>query len=482
MSNNRYIQYCVLLPWPVARLAVLLVLLSALVFASACQQLEPVLTQTDTTVDTSEPDSDITDITDQDTETSLTDSTDAEDTGTDPSDTDDNGLITDTETSGESAAETDEPDLTDTGTSTIDNGETTPVSTTTRTTTRSAETTRSAATTTTTRAATTTTRAATTTTTTRAPTATPTPVPTATPTPVPTATPVPQSDFPHRNHGTLFRNQFNTSSQITEKDGIFIGTANSAHGVVLVRVNSSAIPADTRCKAIFLDSNQRPTYQYDILVRDKYVALPLNMGNGQYNLRIAKNVGGTSYQVEMSHSFNVSLSSSLRPYTASSIATDFSTGSTSVQRANQLTSGHSTTDGKVDAVYRWIVSNISYDRNLQQRVSSGEIYAYWPDPDRTMSSRRGICFDYASLMCAMLRSQGIPTRMIIGPVRTSSGDIEHAWNEVYFEGRGWVVVAEFSWQQVSGTAWVHFDTTFAAGGISPSDIQKYDYSRRNRIY
>jgi transglutaminase-like putative cysteine protease len=75
-----------------------------------------------------------------------------------------------------------------------------------------------------------------------------------------------------------------------------------------------------------------------------------------------------------------------------------------------------------------------------------------------MSSRTGICYDYASLMCAMLRSQGIATRMIHG--NTPQG--YHAWNEVYMDGQGWVVVAGFSWNELGGASWVRFDTTFAA--------------------
>ena len=478
MQNSRYKLFTPTHTRSAARLAVIIFLIAALFIMSACEQLEPGVTETDTMTVTTDSETDDLDDTDQVTDTDTSEP--VTDTDTETRETETADTATDDETEDTELSDTDTDDET---TSDTDAGEISSEPETTReTATAPASTTTRAPAATTTRAPTTTTTRAPTTTTTRAPTSTPSPPPSPTPSPSPSPTPAPQSDFPYRNHGTLFRNQYNTSSQVTEKDGIFIGTANTAQGVVFVRVNTSAIPANTRSKAIFLNSSGVPSYQYDILVRDRYVGLPLNMGNGQYDLRIVKNVGGTSYQVEMSQSFNVSLSSSLRPFTASSIATDFSSGSSSVQRANQLVSGHSTTDKKVEAVYTWIINNISYDRNLQQRVSSGEIYAYWPDPDRTMSSRKGICFDYAALMCAMLRSQGIPTRMVIGPVRTSSGDIEHAWNEVYFEGRGWVVIAEFRWKQVSGTDWVHFDTTFAAGGISPSDIQQYDYSRRNRVY
>ena len=37
-----------------------------------------------------------------------------------------------------------------------------------------------------------------------------------------------------------------------------------------------------------------------------------------------------------------------------------------------------------------------------------------PSVDETLKTKKGICFDYAALMTAMLRSQGIPTKLEIG--------------------------------------------------------------------
>lgn len=233
--------------------------------------------------------------------------------------------------------------------------------------------------------------------------------------------------------------------------------------MALVRVDS--IPADKRCKVIA--SANGKTYQYDIVPRGKYMGIPLQLGNGSYTFTVYEQVSGTSYTSKMTHTFSVTLASSLKPFTAASVMTDFSQGSACVSKAGSLCSGISTTDGKVDAVYRWIVSNINYDSALASSITSGAVTTYIPSPDNTYSSKKGICFDYASLMCAMLRSQGIPTRLAVG--QTPLG--YHAWNEVYFYGTGWVVVASFSWELIDGSGWVMLDTTFAAGGMSPESIQ-----------
>ena len=52
---------------------------------------------------------------------------------------------------------------------------------------------------------------------------------------------------------------------------------------------------------------------------------------------------------------------------------------------------------------------------------------------RQLKNGSGICFDYASLLAALCRIQGIPARVIVGWT-----DIEyHAWVEIYLENEGW---------------------------------------------
>lgn len=316
-------------------------------------------------------------------------------------------------------------------------------------------------------------------TTTKKPTSTttrkPTPGPTSTPTAKPAATPTPTpsgGSFPYRNYGAFFRDEYGSNSEITQSPdgGISIDTGCAPNGVALVKVDS--IPSDKRCKVIA--SANGATYQYDLLTRSNFVGIPLQMGNGSYTITVYEQVSGTSYTPKLAHTFSVTLASTLKPYTAASIMTDFSHGSACVQKASSLCSGISTSTGKVDAVYRWIVGNISYDRDLANSISSGTVKTYIPSPDKTFSSKKGICFDYASLMCAMLRSQGIPTRLVVGSTPLGY----HAWNEVYFAGQGWVVVASFKWKEIDGSGWVLFDTTFAAGGMSAASIQSTTHTKQ----
>ena len=90
----------------------------------------------------------------------------------------------------------------------------------------------------------------------------------------------------------------------------------------------------------------------------------------------------------------------------------------------------------VGAVFDYICENVVYDKEKAQAVQTTT--GYMPVLDDTLRTGKGICFDYASLVAGMLRSQGIPTKMVFGDV--SPDDIYHAWNMFYTEETGWVTV------------------------------------------
>ena len=85
--------------------------------------------------------------------------------------------------------------------------------------------------------------------------------------------------------------------------------------------------------------------------------------------------------------------------------------------------------------------------------------------DETLSTKTGICFDYAALTAAMLRSQDIPCKLEIG----YSGDIKHAWIDVYIQNKGWVTKAI----SFNGDTWKLMDPTFDANSNGNEAIQEY---------
>ena len=116
---------------------------------------------------------------------------------------------------------------------------------------------------------------------------------------------------------------------------------------------------------------------------------------------------------------------------------------------------------KVEAIYKWTMKKFSYSTLKAKSVESG----YVPDLDAVYKSRKAICFDYASTMAAMLRSQGVPTKLVIG----YSGSVYHAWLSVYVEEIGWVTGVVY----FDGESWSLMDPTFADTAKSEEAFKEY---------
>ena len=108
-----------------------------------------------------------------------------------------------------------------------------------------------------------------------------------------------------------------------------------------------------------------------------------------------------------------------------------------------------------------MVKNISYDYDKAKTVQSG----YLPKLDTVLAERKGICFDYAALMAGMLRSQGIPCKLVVG----YAGTAYHAWISVWSKETGWIEGAIY----FDGSTWQRMDPTFASSGGSSDSVMKY---------
>ncbi|MGE4548404.1 MAG: transglutaminase family protein [Intestinibacillus sp.] len=203
------------------------------------------------------------------------------------------------------------------------------------------------------------------------------------------------------------------------------------------------------------------TYTYDISSTGEYETLPLSDGNGSYKVTVLRNTTGNKYAITQSANIDVRLNDEFAPFLRPNQYVNFKKDSKTVAKAAELVMGKTNELQKVAAVYNFVVSNISYDKQLAATVKSG----YLPDVDAVLARKKGICFDYAALMTAMLRSQEVPTKLVIG----YTGSIYHAWINVYSGEKGWVNgVISFD-----GKQWKLMDPTFASSSNSSKEIMKY---------
>ena len=201
------------------------------------------------------------------------------------------------------------------------------------------------------------------------------------------------------------------------------------------------------------------TYTYDVPNDGTPVIFPLQCGDGDYYYRIMENISGSKYSMLEEGNLDVVLKDEFQPFIRPSDYVLYTEGSACVEKAAELAKNAGDELELVNQVFEFITKNVTYDKEKAATVQAG----YLPDPDETMLTGKGICFDYAALSAAMLRSQGIPVKMVFGYV--SPDDVYHAWNMFYTKETGWVSVE----YKVDQKTWARLDTTFSSGG-APADF------------
>jgi len=227
-----------------------------------------------------------------------------------------------------------------------------------------------------------------------------------------------------------------------------IHAENASEGYVIAGATSSA-----RLK--FQVTNGDQTYNYDLPNDGSQTVFPLNMGSGTYQFRIMQNTSGNNYVELSAESADVALHSEFSPFLLPNVFCNYNASSSCVSKAREVTADASNVGQVVKLVCEYVADSIAYDNDKADELAAST--GYIPNPDETMATGKGVCFDYASLASAMLRSLGVPTKVVTGYV--GSDQLYHAWIMVYIDG---------SWQsalfKVNPNTWSRCDVTFASTG------------------
>lgn len=237
---------------------------------------------------------------------------------------------------------------------------------------------------------------------------------------------------------------------------VTVDASNTQEGYVMIQYTGSVAKIK-----IQITKSGKDTYTYDLNARSAYEVFPLTEGSGTYSIKVFENVSGNQYSQALSQDISVSLASEYAPFLYPNQYVNFSAGSAVVTKGAEVSAGAADQIAVVTNVYNYVISNIKYDTALASSVKSG----YLPNVDQVLSKKTGICFDYAAVMTAMLRSQNIPTKLVVG----YTGDLYHAWVNVYIDGQGWVD----SMIYFDGTDWKLMDPTFASNSGQSQEIMQY---------
>lgn len=214
--------------------------------------------------------------------------------------------------------------------------------------------------------------------------------------------------------------------------GVNIGTEAIQTGMVSLRVSQ-----DFESKLLFLVEKDGNRYMYPVYDDGSTNYFPLQMGSGDYLVRLMENVEGNKYKEVVRKTVNLNETSGRDIFLQSVIEVNWSENSPAVLKAKSLTKGMTSDSEKIKVIYDYVTSNYKYDYNKISTLTS----SYIPNIDQIYYDEKGICYDYSALFASMLRSVGVPTKMVKG-YSDLIPDQYHAWNEVYVNG---------AWQTVDTT-------------------------------
>lgn len=234
------------------------------------------------------------------------------------------------------------------------------------------------------------------------------------------------------------------SIAVFQNSDAIIDISNTSEGYIM----ASYIGNSKKVK-LQITGSDNITYTYN-LHGGGYEVFPLSSESGNYTIAIFENVIDNQYSTCLSEVVPISISNEFGPYLYPNQYVTFNSQSAVVEKAEELALSANSDLNVITNIYNYIIKNISYDYDKAENVQSG----YTPDVDEILSSKTGICLDYAAVMTSMLRSQQIPTRLEVG----YAGESYHAWISTYISDVGWVNgIIEFN-----GTKWELMDPTFAA--------------------
>ena len=260
------------------------------------------------------------------------------------------------------------------------------------------------------------------------------PSPTSSPTPTPEPTPTPPAE-------------------------IDAASADS-EGRVWVRYTGDAQPP---IKVQILREGEETAYNYDLPADGTPIALPLTQGEGTYTVSVLEHIEDKRYRPVLTQTVELTLSDPNAPFLHPNRMVDYAGTATEII-ARRLVEDIPEQGAQIDCLLTYVAEKLTYDEEKSSAAASGEMTGYIPDLDAVLIGEQGICYDYAALLCAMLRSRGIPCKLQVG----WAGNLYHAWVEVWSEEP-----AELAGGITLQEGWNTLDPTFLSTQGRTADLAAY---------
>ena len=250
-----------------------------------------------------------------------------------------------------------------------------------------------------------------------------------------------------------------------EGTGAAVDFSHAADGYIMAKYEG-----DNPKIKIQITRNGGSTYTYNVHPGEPFVGYPLSEGEGAYNVAMFLNIEGDKYSQACAQEIQADITDEFSPFLRPNQYSNFTESTRAVTKSSEIAQGCKSDLKVIEELFLFVTGNVVYDYDKAKNVQSG----YIPDIDETLTSGKGICFDYASLMVCMMRTQRIPCRLVVG----YAGEAYHAWISVHVDGIGWVA----NMIQFNDDQWTLMDPTFAAGGDTADPNVIGDGENYNPVY
>ena len=202
-------------------------------------------------------------------------------------------------------------------------------------------------------------------------------------------------------------------NKIAADESLTVDYSHSDEGYVMVKGKKSK----SRLKLRITFGKEVMTY--DLNQNGDYEVFPLQYGSGRYRVVLYRNTSGKKYVQDGEVSVNAKMIREDAAFLGPNQYVRYTEDMAVVKKGAELCEGLSSGKKIVEAVRKYVSSTYVYDYIQATLVGMGVL----PDIERCYERRMGICQDLSALAVCILRTQGIPARLMIGYADSSY----HAW-------------------------------------------------------
>lgn len=190
-------------------------------------------------------------------------------------------------------------------------------------------------------------------------------------------------------------------------------------------IYASSLPSQKKLKLRIEHNGDILTY--DLGSEGGWESFPLQQGSGTYTVTLYEQISGKKYAAAGRVKVDAALLDEQGAFLYPNQYVSYTGDSKVVRLAGEVCAGRKTETEKFAAVKRYILDNLSFDYMKLVGIAPGTL----PDIDGCLEKGAGICQDLAAVAVAMLRSEGIHARLVIG----YADENYHSWVTATVDGR-----------------------------------------------